>query len=166
MTESPPTVENVVILGSGCAGLTAAIYAARANLEPLVVMGVEAGGQLSLTTEVENYPGFPEGIMGPDLMAEMRAQAQHFGAELVQSHVTAVDLSSGLPRVTTADAEYQTRALIIATGASARLLGLPSERTLIVRCLTMFPGGSGRACRRRPTHGRRRACGDWDRGGL
>jgi thioredoxin reductase (NADPH) len=122
---------NVTIIGSGPAGLTAALYSARANLQPLVIEGLEAGGQLMLTTLVENFPGHRDGIMGPDLMHEMRAQAQKFGAEIVQNHVTSVDLCSTPIVVKTTDAEYTTKTLIIATGASARLLGLPSERTLM-----------------------------------
>jgi thioredoxin reductase (NADPH) len=122
---------NVVIIGSGPAGLTAALYAARANLQPVVIEGLEAGGQLMMTTMVDNWPGFRDGIMGPDLMAEMRAQAVRFGAAIVQSHVTAVEVRAQPFVVRTADAEYQTRSLIIATGASARLLGLPSERALM-----------------------------------
>src|SRR5712671_4529059 len=122
---------HVIIIGSGPAGLTAALYSARANLEPLLIEGVEAGGQLMLTTLVENYPGHRDGIMGPDLMAEMRAQAERFGAEIVQGNVTRVDLRAPPFVVTTAEAEYTTGAIIIATGASARLLGLPSERTLM-----------------------------------
>lgn len=124
-------LRNVIIIGSGPAGLTAALYTSRANLQPLVVEGLEAGGQLMLTTLVENWPGHKDGVMGPELMSEMREQAQKFGAEIVRGNVTAVDLSGSPFRVKTADAEYQTRALIIATGASARLLGLPSERTLM-----------------------------------
>jgi len=124
-------MRNVIIIGSGPAGLTAALYTARANLQPLVIEGIEAGGQLMLTTMVENFPGYREGIMGPDLMAEMRAQAERFGATLVQSHVTAVELCSQPITVRTDETEYQGRTLIIATGASARLLGLPSERTLM-----------------------------------
>jgi thioredoxin reductase (NADPH) len=122
---------NVVIIGSGPAGLTAALYTARANLQPLVIEGIEAGGQLMLTTMVENFPGHKDGIMGPDLMAEMRAQAEKFGAEIVQDHVTSVDLAASPMTVKTSGAEHSTRSLIIATGASARLLGLPSERTLM-----------------------------------
>jgi thioredoxin reductase (NADPH) len=122
---------NVVIIGSGPAGLTAALYAARANLTPLVIEGTDAGGQLMMTTMVENWPGYRDGIMGPDLMAEMRAQAKRFGAEIVTGHVSAVDLSRRPFRVRTADAAHETRTLVIATGASARLLGLPSERALI-----------------------------------
>ena len=122
---------NVIIIGSGPAGLTAAIYAARANLKPLLIEGLEAGGQLMITTMVENWPGYRDGIMGPDLMAEMRAQAQRFGTEIVQSHVTEVDLKARPFGVRTADQVFTANALIIATGASARLLGLPSERALI-----------------------------------
>jgi len=124
-------LRNVIIIGSGPAGLTAALYTSRANLQPLVVEGLEAGGQLMLTTMVENWPGHKDGVMGPDLMMEMREQAQRFGAEIVRGNVTAVDLSSTPFKVRTADAEYLARALIIATGASARLLGLPSERKLM-----------------------------------
>jgi thioredoxin reductase (NADPH) len=109
------------------------LYTARANLKPLVIEGLESGGQLMLTTLVENWPGHRDGIMGPDLMTEMRAQAERFGAEIVQGNVTAVDLSHRPFTVRTADHEYRTRALIVATGASARLLGLPSERGLIGR---------------------------------
>jgi thioredoxin reductase (NADPH) len=124
-------VRNVIIIGSGPAGLTAALYSGRANLQPLLIEGLEAGGQLMLTTEVENFPGHRNGIMGPDLMAEMRAQAEKFGAEIIQGNVTSVDVCSQPMVVKTADAEYQTKTLIIATGASARMLGLPSERTLM-----------------------------------
>ena len=122
---------NVIVIGSGPAGLTAGLYTARANLKPLVIEGLEAGGQLMLTTLVENWPGHRDGIMGPDLMAEMRAQSERFGAELIRGHVTSVDLTGPEFTVTTSDGQYETRALIIATGASARLLGLASERALI-----------------------------------
>jgi len=125
------TLRNVLIVGSGPAGLTAALYTARANLKPLVIEGLEAGGQLMLTTLVENFPGHRDGIMGPDLMGEMRAQAEHFGAEIIRGYVTAVDLMARPYTVTTSEAEYKCRTLIIATGASGRLLGLPSERALI-----------------------------------
>jgi thioredoxin reductase (NADPH) len=125
----PP--RNVIVIGSGPAGLTAALYAARANLKPLVVEGIEAGGQLMLTTAVENYPGWPEGIMGPDLMAAMRAQAERFGAALVRENVTAVDFSRRPFVVQLAEQTHEARAVIVATGASAKLLGLPSERTLM-----------------------------------
>ena len=124
-------VRNVIVIGSGPAGLTAGLYSARANLKPLLIEGLEAGGQLMLTTLVENWPGHRDGIMGPDLMGEMRAQAERFGAEIIRGHVTSVDLMSQPFVVKTSDAEYRSRALIIATGASARLLGLASERSLI-----------------------------------
>ena len=122
---------NVIIIGSGPAGLTAAVYAARANLKPLLIEGIEAGGQLMLTTEVENFPGFRNGILGPDLMGEMRAQAERFGTEIIQGNVASVDLCASPIVVKTTEAEYTATTLIIATGASARLLGLPSERTLM-----------------------------------
>ena len=122
---------NVVIIGSGPAGLTAALYSARANMQPLVIEGLEAGGQLMLTTLVENFPGHRDGVMGPDLMAELRAQAEKFGSEIIQGHVTSVDLCSRPITITTSEAQYTTRTLIIATGASARLLGLPAERKLM-----------------------------------
>jgi thioredoxin reductase (NADPH) len=122
---------DVVIIGSGPAGLTAALYTARANLQPLLIEGVEAGGQLMLTTLVENFPGFRDGVMGPELMGEMRGQSEKFGAEIIQGNVTGVDLKSRPFVVRTAEAEFAAKTLIIATGASARLLGLPSERTLM-----------------------------------
>ena len=124
-------LRSVIVIGSGPAGLTAALYTARANMKPLVIEGLEAGGQLMLTTMVENWPGFRDGIMGPDLMAEMRTQAERFGAEIIRGHVTAVDLMTRPYVIRTPDAEYRARTLIIATGASSRLLGLPSERALI-----------------------------------
>jgi thioredoxin reductase (NADPH) len=122
---------SVIIIGSGPAGLTAALYAARANLKPLVVEGLEAGGQLMLTTLVENWPGYRDGIMGPELMAEMRAQAERFGAEIIRGNVESVDLVHRPFSIRTADETYQSRSLIVATGATARLLGLESERALI-----------------------------------
>ena len=125
------STRNVIIVGSGPAGLTAALYAARANLKPLLIEGLEAGGQLMLTTLVENWPGFRDGIMGPELMAEMRAQAERFGAEILRGNVTSADLLSYPYVVKTSDGVHRCRALIIATGASARLLGLPSERALL-----------------------------------
>src|SRR6476469_6033047 len=118
---------EVVIIGSGPAGLTAALYAARANLQPLVIEGLEAGGQLMLTTLVENFPGYKDGVMGPELMMTMRAQAERFGAEIVQDQVTNVDLCGTPFVVRTAEREYTAKTVIIATGASARLLGLPAE---------------------------------------
>ena len=124
-------MRNVVIIGSGCAGNTAAIYAARANLKPLVVSGHEAGGQLSLTTMVENFPGFPEGINGPDLVENMKKQAQHFGAEYLDGSVVDTDLSRRPFRINVEGEWIETRTLIVASGASARWLGLESEQKLI-----------------------------------
>lgn len=125
------TPQHVTIIGSGPAGLTAALYAARANLKPLVIEGVEAGGQLMLTTMVENYPGYKDGIMGPELMAEMRAQAERFGAQLMQGNVSGVNLSKRPFGILVGEARIYTETLIIATGASARMLELPSERSLL-----------------------------------
>jgi thioredoxin reductase (NADPH) len=125
-------MHNVVIIGSGCAGNTAAIYAARAGLKPLVLMGKEAGGQLSLTTIVENFPGFPEGIDGPTLVERMKQQAEHFGAEYRLSEVTAADLSRRPFRLHVDAEEWiEARTLIVASGASARWIGLESEQKLI-----------------------------------
>jgi len=123
--------QQVMILGSGPAGLTAALYTARANLHPLVIEGAEAGGQLTLTTMVENYPGFPEGLMGPDLIQVMRQQAERFGAKFLKGDATAVDVSVRPFGVIVEEKALQTRALIIATGASANLIGLESERKLL-----------------------------------
>jgi len=124
-------MRNVVIIGSGCAGNTAAIYAARANLKPLVVSGHHAGGQLSLTTLVENFPGFPEGINGPDLVENIRKQAQNFGAEYVHGAVVDADFSSQPLRLSIEGDWIESRTVIIASGASARWLGLESEQALI-----------------------------------
>jgi len=125
---------DVLIIGSGPAGLTAAVYAARANLSPLMIEGREPGGQLMLTTEVENFPGFPEGRMGPELMADMRAQAERFGTEILTTDVDAVDFTQGSPfTVTVGDDTYRARTVIISTGATARWLGLPNEQRLIGR---------------------------------
>ena len=124
-------MRNVVIIGSGPAGLTAALYTARANLNPLVIEGLEAGGQLMMTTHVENFPGFQDGILGPDLMAAMRAQSQRFGAEIVRGHVSDVKMGGSPIVITTDDGPIETRTLIIATGASAKLIGLPNERSLM-----------------------------------
>src|SRR5690349_2206056 len=124
-------MRDVIIVGSGCAGNTAAVYAARANLKPLVVAGHEPGGQLSLTTLVENYPGFPEGIDGPVLVQNMRQQAEHFGAEYLHGSVVEADLSRRPFRLLIDNEWHETRTLIIASGASARWLNLPSEQKLI-----------------------------------
>jgi thioredoxin reductase (NADPH) len=135
MTEN---IRNVIVIGSGCSGLTAALYAARANLSPLVIEGHEPGGQLAMTTLVENFPGFPEGIQGPELIDNMRKQAARFGAEYRIGHVVSVDLSQKLKNDGSRPLEVNlgretllSRALIIASGASARWLGLPSEKALI-----------------------------------
>ena len=123
--------QNVTIIGSGPAGLTAALYAARANLKPPLIEGLEAGGQLMLTTMVDNFPGFRDGIMGPELMADMRAQAERFGTKIIQGNVATVDLTRRPFKLEVGDSAMYTETLIIATGASARLLGLPSERKLL-----------------------------------
>ncbi|HLG01241.1 MAG TPA: thioredoxin-disulfide reductase [Acidimicrobiia bacterium] len=124
-------MRETIIIGSGPSGLTAAIYAARANLHPLVIEGVDAGGQLMLTTDVENYPGFPEGIMGPDMMGRFREQAERFGSEFVTANVTRVDLSSRPFGVWVDDQEHRAKSIIVSTGARARMLGLESEQALI-----------------------------------
>lgn len=124
-------MRNVVIIGSGPAGYTAAIYTARASLNPLLIEGMQIGGQLSITTEVENFPGFPEGVMGPALMESMRAQAARFGADILSGVTARVDLSKRPFTITTDDQEIQAAALIIATGASSRMIGLESEKRLI-----------------------------------
>jgi thioredoxin reductase (NADPH) len=124
-------MRNVVIIGSGCAGLTAGIYAARANLSPLVIRGQEAGGQLSLTTLVENYPGFPKGVQGPELIDMMQKQAAEFGTEFMEGDVTRVDLSKRPFALEVGSESIETRTLIIASGASAKMLGLESERKLL-----------------------------------
>lgn len=124
------TDRQVIIIGSGPAGLTAALYAARANLTPLVIEGIEAGGQLMLTTMVENWPGFRDGIMGPDLMAELRAQALRFGAEIIQGDVSSVDLSQRPFTLTVSDKTFTAQSLIVATGASAKWLDLGVDKQL------------------------------------
>lgn len=124
-------MHKVVIIGSGCAGLTAAIYAARANLKPVVIDGYEPGGQLTLTTMVENFPGFPQGILGPELIEHMRKQAQRFGAEFHAGAVSAVDFSRRPFQITVAKEVFPAKTVIVAAGASARMLGLESERQLI-----------------------------------
>ena len=123
-------IKNVIIIGSGPAGLTAAIYAARANLSPLVFEGLQAGGQLMITSDIENFPGFKQGIKGPDLMAELRAQAERFGAELVTADVTKVELSTETKVIWQEKERYQAHTVIIATGATANYLGLESENRL------------------------------------
>ena len=125
------SVHKVIIIGSGCAGLTAAIYAARADLSPLVLDGYEPGGQLALTTMVENFPGFPDGILGPELIENSRKQAQRFGTEFQSGAVTSVDLSRRPFTVVAGKESYETETLIVAAGASARMLGIESERHLL-----------------------------------
>lgn len=128
------TLKNLIIIGSGPAGYTAAIYSSRANLEPLMIEGHEPGGQLTTTTDVENFPGFPEGVMGPDLMANMKKQAARFGTQFLSTKVTNVDLSKRPFKVSCENGEeYLAKALIISTGASAKYLGLPNEKELIGR---------------------------------
>ena len=123
-------VHNVMIIGSGPAGYTAALYAARADLAPLIFAGLQPGGQLMITTDVENYPGLPEGVMGPEMMELFRKQAARFGTELVREDVTSVDLSKRPFRLTAGDKEYMAESLIISTGASANWLNIPSEKAL------------------------------------
>jgi thioredoxin reductase (NADPH) len=127
MTET----RELIILGSGPAGLTAAVYGARADLRPIVIEGLGAGGQLMLTSDVENYPGFPDGVLGPELMMKFREQAERFGAEFVTADADRVDLSAAPFGVWVGDQEYRADALVIATGATARMLGLPSEQQLL-----------------------------------
>jgi thioredoxin reductase (NADPH) len=126
-----PDVHELLIVGSGPAGLTAAVYAGRANLAPVVIEGIGAGGQLMLTTDVENYPGFPDGILGPELMMKFREQAERFGAHFVTADADRVDLSEAPFGVWIGSDEYRARSIIITTGASARMLGLPSEQRLL-----------------------------------
>src|SRR6266849_5453881 len=142
------TARNVVVIGSGPAGLTAAIYTGRANLSPLLIEGLRAGGQLTLTTEVENYPGFHHAIMGPELIKEMRAQAERFGTEFLRGDVSSVDLKA-TPLILTIEGEQtiQTRTLIIASGASANMLGLQSERRLIGHGVSTCANCDGFFCR-------------------
>jgi thioredoxin reductase (NADPH) len=140
----------VIIIGSGPAGLTAALYTARANLKPLVIEGLEAGGQLMITTMVENWPGYRGGIMGPVLMDEMREQAERFGAQIARGDVESVDLSTRPFRVSVADREYRAETLIIATGASAQWLGLPSEKLLVGRGVSSCATCDGAFFKNRP----------------
>ncbi|MFL2485153.1 MAG: thioredoxin-disulfide reductase [Candidatus Neomarinimicrobiota bacterium] len=125
------TIHKTIIIGSGPAGLTAAIYAARANLNPIVFEGNQPGGQLTITTDVENYPGFPDGVLGPDMMDLFRKQAQKFGAECFYKHVSKVDFSSSPFKVYVQDEEHLAESVIISTGASARMLGLEAEKELV-----------------------------------
>ena len=124
-------LENVIILGSGCAGLTAAIYTARANLNPLLIEGTQIGGQLATTTDVENYPGFPKGIMGPELMEQMKAQAERFGTRFITGDATVVNVKTSPFAVEVEDQKFSSKTVIIATGASAVYLGLESEKALL-----------------------------------
>src|SRR6266550_4792881 len=123
-------VRDLIIVGGGPAGYTAALYAARANLNPLVIEGITFGGQLMITSDVENYPGYPEGVLGPAMMQDFRRQSERFGAEFITDNATAVDFSERPFRIEVGDDEYFARAVIVATGASARQLGLESERML------------------------------------
>lgn len=132
-TPTDGKIHKTIIVGSGPAGLTAAIYTARGNLEPLVIEGYQAGGQLMLTSEVENYPGFKDGIMGPELMMEFRAQAERFGAQFITQNVTKVDLNGAIKKVWVDEDLYLARSVIISTGASANLLGLENESRLMGR---------------------------------
>ena len=124
-------MRNVIIIGSGPAGLTAAVYAARASLKPLLIEGAEPGGQLTLTTMVENYPGFPEGIMGPQLMEDMKKQAERFGTEFLTGYVDRVELDASPFRIFVDEQKFEARTVIISTGSSAKLLGLDNERRLM-----------------------------------
>jgi thioredoxin reductase (NADPH) len=129
-------VRDVIIIGGGPAGYTAALYAARANLKPLVIEGFQWGGQLMITSDVENYPGYPDGILGPEMMTQFRAQAERFGTEFVTDDVSRVDFSEQPFKVWVEDTEYRARTVIVATGATARQIGLESERALHGRGVT------------------------------
>lgn len=148
MTSDP--VRDVVIVGSGPAGLTAAIYASRARLNPLCIEGLLRGGQLMLTTEVENFPGFEDGIMGPEMMEKFHRQAERFGTEFLQDDVVAVDFSRQPFEVRTSEKSFRARAVIVSTGASARMLGLPSEKRLMGRGVTTCATCDGAFYRDRP----------------
>ncbi|MFC7244717.1 thioredoxin-disulfide reductase [Catellatospora aurea] len=124
-------VRNLIIVGSGPAGYTAAVYAARANLKPLLIEGVESGGALMTTTEVENFPGFPDGVMGPELMDQMRKQAERFGTEFITDNATRVELAGDVKSVWVGDQEYRARAVILTTGSAWRPLGVPGEQELL-----------------------------------
>ncbi len=136
-------IENVIIIGSGPAGLTSALYTSRARLEPLMIEGEEAGGQLMITTEVENYPGFEHGITGPELIAVMRKQAERFGTRFLTRNVTQVDFSSRPFKVHVGKDVYETKSIIISTGASAKLIGLPSEKQYMSRGVSACATGDG-----------------------
>lgn len=129
-------IENVIIIGSGPAGLTAAIYTSRADLKPLMIEGYQAGGQLMLTTDVENFPGYPNGVMGPEMMADIRKQAERFGTRYLTKDVTKVDFSKRPFTVEVGDEKYQANSVIISTGASAKLIGLPNEKRLMGKGVT------------------------------
>src|SRR3954468_1156458 len=148
-----PDTHEVVIVGAGPAGLTAAVYAGRANLSPIVVEGIGAGGQLMLTTDVENFPGFPDGILGPELMLKFREQAERFGAEFVTADADRVDLSEPPFGAWSGTTEYRGKAMIISTGASARMLGLPSEQRLLGHGVSTCATCDGFFFRERPIAG-------------
>ena len=143
------SAREVLIIGSGPSGLTAAVYSARANLHPLVIEGLQAGGQLMLTTDVENYPGFPDGVLGPDLMAKFREQAERFGTEFVTADVDGVDFSSRPFRAYVGNTEYTATSVIVSTGAQARMLGLESEARLLGHGVVLLPRPGDRGRRRR-----------------
>jgi thioredoxin reductase (NADPH) len=147
---SSDPVRDVLIVGSGPAGLTAAIYTARARLAPLCIEGMLRGGQLMLTTEVENFPGFEDGVMGPEMMEKFHRQAERFGTEFLQDDVTAVDFSKRPFEVRTGDRTFRARSVIVSTGASARMLGLPSEKRLLGRGVTTCATCDGAFHRDRP----------------
>ncbi len=130
------SLENVIIIGGGPSGLTAAIYTARADLKPLMIEGYQAGGQLMLTTEVENFPGYPEGVMGPEMMSDLRKQAERFGTRFLTKDVTQVDFSKRPFLVEASDEKFEAKAVIISTGASAKLIGLPNEKRLMGKGVT------------------------------